>query len=344
MLQKLIEYVLSSSTIREFKTERGHRTRGSVNLWVNSPFGTGKSSIVNPIIGDKLGVLIQDFTMPGLIGTIKKDGTAIIGDVKLLPRTTGVLEEFQDVKHDTRKVLLSLMEDHRYTRTMGFEVIKAVDITADGFSFYADGTRLEIFTQASFLVFSMAYRSPTTLDLALLSRCVPMFLDAAKEEQRDLFVGGKRMTFRRKLIERTREELNNLTIVVPEVVRKDVAEMYDGSTISPEYLARAMWDFTRIAYIQARFEGVNEVDIDIIQDQEWLVHLQELGYAKRSLTKKAYEAYLFLTNQEDPLRTVEVAEHLGMSREYTSRVLSELVKRRLVDRREISKEVVYYVR
>ncbi|GAI03441.1 unnamed protein product, partial [marine sediment metagenome] len=62
---------------------------------------------------------------------------------------------------------------------------------------------------------------------------------------------------------------------------------------------------------------------------------QELGYAKRSLTKTAYEIYLFLLKQEDFMRTVEIAKTLKFSREYTSRMLSELVKKRLVHKREV---------
>lgn len=343
MFNKLIEYALSSSTIREFKTEKGHKTRGTVNLWVNSPYGTGKSSSVNPIIESKLGVIIQDYSMPGLIGTIKKDGIATIGDIRLLPNTTAILEEFQDVRRDARSVLLSLMEDHRYTRTMGFEILKAEHKITDGFGFIAEGTRIDIFVQCSFIVFSMSYRTPSTLDLALLSRCVPVFLDTAKEEQTNLFVKGQRLDIDYQKINKARDELKNMTIVVSKRTRTDITEMYDYSTLKPENLPRAMWDYVRIAYLEGYFTGVNEINIDIIESLEWLVKVQELGYAKRSLTKTAYEIYLYLHNQEDPLRAVEIADELKFSREYTSRMLSDLVKKKLINKREISKEVVYYV-
>lgn len=343
MLNKLIEYVLSSSTINEFHTEKKHKTRGTLNLWINSPYGTGKSSSVNPIVESKLGIIIQDYTMPGLIGTIKKDGLATMGDIRLLPNTTGILEEFQDVRMDSRKVLLSLMEDHRYTRTMGFEILKAEHVIRDGFGFVAEGTRIDIYVRASFIVFSMAYRTPSTLDLALLSRCIPVFLDTAKEEQTSLFVKGQKLNIGYDKVAKAREDLSNMSVAVSKKTRIDISEMYDYSTLKAENLTRAMWDYTRIAYLEGYFTGVNEINIDIIESISWLVRVQELGYAKRSLTKTAYEIYLFLLNQEEPMRSIKIADELKFSREYTSRMLSELIKKQLISKKEVSKEVVYYV-
>lgn len=343
MLNKLFEYVLSSATIKEFITEKGHKTRGTLNMWINSPYGTGKSSGINPIVESKLGVLIQDYSMPGLIGTIKKDGIATVGDIRLMPHTTALLEEFQDVRRESRAVLLSLMEDHRYTRTMGFEILKAEHIIEDGFGFIAEGTRISIYLQSSFIVFSMAYRTPTTLDLALLSRCVPVFLDTTKEEQTSLFVKGQKLNIDYETVKKTREELKNLSVVIPKDIREKIASKYDITRMKPENMTRAMWDYVRIAYLEAHTAGVNEITDETIDSTEWLVKIQELGYAKRSLTKTAYEIYLFLLKQEDFMRTIEIAKTLKFSREYTSRMLSELVKKRLVHKREVSKEVVYYV-
>jgi len=235
------------------------------------------------------------------------------------------------------------MEDHRYTRTMGFEILKPEHKIADGFGFVAEGTRIDIYLKASYIISSMAFKTSTTLDLALVSRCVPIYLDTAKEEQTDLFVDGKPIDIDYKLVKRTREELKDLSVIVPEKTRLDISEMYDYSKIAPENLTRAMWDYTRIAYIEGFRVGVNEINIEIIDSLRWLVNVQELGYAKRSLTKTAYEIYLFLLKQEEPKRAVEVAEELKFSREYTSRMLAELIKRQLIEKRVVSKEVVYYV-
>ena len=97
MFNKLLGYTLASASIREFRTEQGHKTRGTINLWVNSPYGTGKSSIMNSIVRQGLGVIIQDYSTPGLIGTIKRDGIAVIGSIRHLPNTTAILEEFQNL-------------------------------------------------------------------------------------------------------------------------------------------------------------------------------------------------------------------------------------------------------
>lgn len=341
MLNKLIEYVLSSATIREFKTEKGHKTRGTINLWLNKPYGIGLSSSVSHIVEDKLGVIIQDYSRPGLIGTIKKDGIAAIGDIRLLPNTTAILEEFQEAKREARSVMLSLIEDHRYTRTLGFEVLKPEHVITDGFGFVAEGTRIDIYLKASYIISSMAFKTSTTLDLALLSRCIPIYLDTSKEEQKSLFVEGKKIEIDVNKIRKRREELMDFSVIIPEKTRIDVSEMYDYSNIRAENMPRAMWDYVRVAYLESYNMGVNEINIDVIEALRWLVKIQELGFAKQSLTKTAYEIYLFLLKQEEPLKAIKIAKTLNFSREYTSRMLSELVKRRLVNKTEVSNEVVY---
>lgn len=312
-------------------------------MWINSPFGTGKTSSINPIVEAKLGVVLQDYSRAGLIGTVKKDGIATVGDVRMLPNTTAILEEFQEAKRDSRACLLSLMEDKRYIRTLGFEILKAEHIIESGFGFVAEGTRITIYLQASYLVFSMAYRTPTTLDLALLSRCIPVFLDTAKEEQFSLFTKGQKLDIDYKGIKRMREDLKDVSVIVPTKIRERIASKYKNSKIRAENMTRAMWDLTRIAYLESCVTGVNEITADVIDSVRWLVKIQELGYTKRSLTRTAYEIYLLLLKQNDMVRAVEIAKDLNLSREYTSRMLGELVKKQLIHRSEISNKVVYYV-
>lgn len=343
MLNKLIEYVLSSATVKELRTEKGHKTRGTINLWINSPYGTGKSSSITSMMGGELGVIVQDYSMPGLIGTIKKEGLAVVGDIKLLPNTTAFLEEFQNTTRDERGVMLSLMEDHTYTRTLGFEVLKPEHIVKDGFGFIAEGTRISIYLQASFVIFSMTYRTPTTLDTALLSRCIPLFLDTAKEEQTSLFVKGRELGIDPIKIKKTREELKGTSVIIPEEIRELIASKYTTAHIKAENMTRAMWDYARIAFLDSHQTGVNELTEDIIDNVEWLVRIQELGYAKRSLTRTAYEIFMYLVSKDDMVRAIEIGKKFKLSREYTSRQLSDLVKKRLINKASVSKKVVYWV-
>jgi len=343
MFNKLLGYTLASASIREFRTEQGHKTRGTINLWVNSPYGTGKSSIMNSIVRQGLGVIIQDYSTPGLIGTIKRDGIAVIGSIRHLPNTTAILEEFQNTTKDQRAVMLSLMEDQRYSRTLGFEILKPEHIIEDGFGFVAEGTSLEIHLRASFVVLSMTYQTPTALDRALLSRCVPVFLDTSVTEQTDLFIKGKELDINTSEIKRAREELKGTSVIIPEKTRETIAKKYQTAKIRPENLTRAMWDFARVAYIEAFVSGANEITKEIIDNIDWLVRVQELGYAKRTLTKTAYDIYLYLAREQREMTTTEISEALGLSREYTARLLTTLVKKNLLHRATVSKNIVYWV-
>ncbi len=342
-ISKIIKFVLMSATLGEFSTERKHKTRGAVNMWLNAPFGTGKTSLITPLAQEGLAVFVHDYTVAGLVGTIKRTGLATIGEIRNLADNTAILEEFQNTPKTSRAILLSLMEDHHYSRILGFEILKPECVEEEGFSFKAEGTRLSIQLRASFIVLSMSYRTPSTLEEALLSRCIPVFLDASVEEQTDLFVKGNSLSVKGSEIRKAREELKGVSVLVPTRVRERIAKKYRKSEIKPENLTRAMWDFTRVAFLTAYERGENEITKETIEETEWLIKVQEIGYAKRTLTKSAYEIYLMLANSDKPLTASEVAEKMKLSREHTSRILNELVKRKLAKKVQVSKKVCYFV-
>jgi len=342
-ITKLIKFVIMSSTLGEFQTERGHKTRGALNMWLNSPFGTGKTSLITPLAQEGLAVFVHDYTVAGLVGTIKRTGLATIGEIRNLADKTAILEEFQNTPKTSRTILLSLMEDHHYSRILGFEILKPECIEEEGFTFKAEGTRLSIQLRASFIVLSMSYHTPSMLENALLSRCIPVFLDTSVDEQADLFVKGHSVQVNAKDVKRAREELKGLSVTIPAKVREKIAKKYRKVEMKPEFLTRAMWDFVRVAFLTAYENGQNEITKETVEETEWLIEVQQLGYAKRTLTKSAYEIYLMLANSDKPLTASEVATKMNLSREHTSRILNNLVKQKLAKKAQVSKKVCYFV-
>ena len=342
-IAKLIKFVLMSATIHSFRTERGHETRGAINMWLNAPFGTGKTSLISPLAQEGLAVLIHDYTVAGLVGTIKRTGLVTIGEIRNLADNTAILEEFQNTPKTSRAILLALMEEHKYSRILGFEILKPENIEESGFCFRAEGTRLSIQLRASFIVLSMTYNTPSMLENALLSRCIPVFLDTSIDEQADLFVKGHSVQVNAKDVKRAREELKGLSVTIPARVRERIAKKYRKTQMKPEFLTRAMWDFVRVSYLTAYESGENEITKEAVEETEWLIEVQQLGYAKRTLTKTAYEIYLMLANSDKPLTASEVATKMNLSREHTSRILNELVKRKLAKKAQVSKKVCYFV-
>lgn len=343
MLTKLIKYALMSSTIKAFRTEKGFFTRGTINLWIVKPYGVGTTAIFKQLEKDGIGRIVRDYTVPGIIGTIKKDGTVVVGEVKKFVNTTVFIDEFQEIERKPRAVLLSLMEDHRYSRTLGYEISQPVTTTEDGFEVSGIGTTLDVFVRASYIVSTMRFKTGSVLELALLSRGIPIFLDISMEEQLKLYLNADKINIKSSDIEKAREELKNQIIFFPERFRERVANKYKEINIRPQNIVRAMWDYSRIAFLQSYEEGTNEITPEILDEVDWLIDVQRMGYAKLTLTRAAYEIFIYLFSEKKTVSSKKIAEQFGFSREYAVRMLDSLLKNKLISKTRVSKGVFYYV-
>ena len=155
--------------------------RGNIHVMLIKPFGTGKTRTIFDIDG----IEIEDAsttTMPGLIGTIHEDGTAVIGSVFKAAGKLLRIDEAQDISRRVKQALGSILEKpNRVTRVLGRPLSRPClegELPKDNPDTYAyitgSETTFTIMSRFSCICSSTTYQNNTQVDMAWNSRFIPI--------------------------------------------------------------------------------------------------------------------------------------------------------------------------
>jgi hypothetical protein len=158
-------------------SQRGYYdNRANLNAMIIAPFGTGKSSQILKINGAKI-VRGNDFTFPGLIGTISKNGELVLGACYRAGGKLLMLDETQSIPLNVKNAMNSLFEgDHNYVRNLGYNIIKRVTkgTQKSGARIVADSNELNVYSKFSCIASSMYVELNHPVKVAWYSRFIPI--------------------------------------------------------------------------------------------------------------------------------------------------------------------------
>jgi DNA-binding transcriptional ArsR family regulator len=345
VITKIIEYSIISARIGELYTASGFSTRGQINVLIVSSFGSGKSALFKAIEEAKLGVRCTDYTMPGIIGTIRSSGRIVRGFAVHARGSTLMIDEFQKFGKKERDALLSLMEDHFYRRPLGFNVDPPVEERDEFYVLRAKDNYYEIYSKLSFIIGSMYFRRKTVDDYALLSRCFPVVLTMTENDAFDLYLGKTRFRLGDNL-DRKREIIAHRDVFVSDEIQKLMAELYKesmkGFTLESGFIARGLWDLTRISAIESALKGYEEVVEEEVYNAIKFAPIQILGYGRGQLTVKQMDVYSVICNSPEGINPSSIMEQTGLPEATVMQTLKELTNMNLVEVVRVGKNTIYY--
>jgi len=173
-LRKMKKIIIQELADKEFML------RPQLHILLVSPFGTFKSSITKKLEKQYSNTIypIDDFTKPGLEGSIAKDGDYV---PPLLTRLGGkllIIDEWNNVDFFGQRALLGLLENQRVSRTIGFKVKTPYKHKNKYGYFIIKDNRIFGTMLFSCIAYAMEYpvREGSQKDKALLSRFTPLFI------------------------------------------------------------------------------------------------------------------------------------------------------------------------
>lgn len=345
VITKVIEYSIVSARMGDLFTETGYRTRGQLNVLIVSSFGSGKSALFKSIESEGLGLRLTDYSMPGLIGTIKSSGRVVKGFVVHARGKTLLIDEFQKFGKREKDALLSIMEDHFYRRPLGFNVDPPIEEGDEFYRLKAEENYFEIHSKLSFIVGCMYFRRKTVDDFALLSRCYPIVLTMSEDDAFDLFLGKTRFKLGKHL-ETKRDLLAHRDVFVSEKMQRLMSELYKdakrGFRIESGFITRGLWDLTRIAAIESAVKGYDEVQEEEVYNAIKFAPIQLLGYGRGQLTMKQMDVYSVICDNPDGVNPSKIREITGLPEATVMQALKELLKFKLVEVVRVGKNTIYF--
>jgi len=322
-------------------------TRLSINTLIVSPFGTGKSSFLSAVERAGYGVLTHEYTLPAIIGTIKKSGEIIEGFVIRSAGRVLLIDEFQKFGKREKEALLSIMEDHVYTRTLGYQIAPPVHREGDYYELHGEGNAFTVKVRNAFIIGSMYFKKRTIEDKALLSRSFPIVLKPTLDDAFSIITKGSSFKLPRDLDDWYERSIN-AEVEIPTTVAEHLAKKYrrevESEVIEVGFIVRGMMDIARISGIYTAINGRTEVTIDDVDRAMKFAPLQVAGYNLGSLTPASIEVYSIIASSPEGIRQKEVIKRSKYSPRQVKESLAELLGAKLIEQVKIGNKVFYFAK
>jgi len=291
-----------------------YATRCQLHALFIMPFGSGKGSLIVNNVAESVGqdncVTLTDFTEPGLLGTITKDGRYLDG-AAVLAAQRGLLlcDEIQKLSRRAREALLRLLEEQQYARGLGYSVPYPIIRDGDGYSVRVEKGLMSIEARFS-SVFAGLYISKRRLaDLALFSRFIPIIMQTDVEDAYELVKGKRRVRVKAKPVSIGDVEFPSYLRYVDRH-RAITARL--SFKADPGFYARNVLNVARIAASFAIRDGFAEVSDEHYERALNFVPLSLYNCVASTLTLTEYRV-LSVFYSRPGIPQARVAELLGLS-------------------------------
>lgn len=344
LIEDIIKYSVISSKAGYVITEDNFQTRLQINVLIVSPFGTGKSTLFNKLEKQGLGYVLNDYSLAGLIGTIKANGLLLPGFIKKCAGSTLMIDEFQKFDKTARDAILNIMEHHKYTRTLGFLLASTIQENTDYCKIYAEKNFFTIEAKLSYLIGSMYFKVRSIDDLALLSRCFPITLLTDEDQGFQLYLGKSVFNIPEKLIEQ-RDYIANKNVHIKDSHRQYLVNItkniFTKYRIEQGFITRALWDLTRIAGLNCLLEDREEINTDDIDLALNYIPLQIVGYSRSQLTPTQLRILDIIYSNKDGITATQISKIMKVSESAISHSISAILATGLVKTYKIGNTIVY---
>jgi len=192
IIDEVLEASVSSAQAEPMRLKQGDKdfvVRSQLHTMILASFGFGKSS---SLLALDNCVEVNDYSLPGIVGTISKDGDFVDGMASAACGKTLLVDEFHNLTSKSRNALLSLLEEQKYGRNLGYKVKHPIKKNKKFFKFYAKGNVYKIkYARFSCICSGLYMGRKKANDKAFLSRFMPIRISLDFDEAYDLSMGKK---------------------------------------------------------------------------------------------------------------------------------------------------------
>lgn len=122
IIEDVMEASLNSAKAKKLVLHQKNKrfeTRSQIHTMLVMPFGSGKTTSLIEAPKKKMSILTE-YTAPGMLGSISKDGRPILGEIVKCAGMCVGLDEIQKYTYTCRDALLNLLEQQFYNRNLGY--------------------------------------------------------------------------------------------------------------------------------------------------------------------------------------------------------------------------------
>jgi hypothetical protein len=307
--------------------------RAQLHVQLCLPFAGGKTTAIVALPKNRFHVLTE-YTLPGMCGTIGKDGRPVMGEVIKCAGKCAGLDEFQKYSLKCKEALLNLLEQQFYNRNLGYASMAGISKSTKYYSvsLKAGDNTMRITSRFSCLTTSMikpnvqaiarssAGLAEKTTEYAFMSRFVPINLNLNLQDMYKVIRGEP-------VFEISRVHEYGSTPVFEDYLKMtyEHEKIANGlpflDNFEPDkfgFVSRNCLDVARLAAFSSRGAG------SVTDWQKWLNYVPWMlwNYVSATLSLNEYKVLNWVVL--DDLEQSEMAKRLEVSESYVSKTVSLL--------------------
>ena len=325
IISEVLSACVSSAKAEPLKLDEGkhgmYRPRGQFHVMLLMPFGSGKSSGLIGVKGKEV-YNMGKANLPGIVGTIKKDGYYNPGAAELGAGKVWLHDECHNMTESGREAMLKLLEGEVASRNLGFKLRNKIKKNKKYFKLYANDGHMNV--QSSFSCVSsglFAHRKRMN-DFAFISRYFPLKIRLTLREAFEASRGKKIFDVKPDYYTETPvfedylkfvDAYENIVLLLKDSNRK----LYDFLSENYGYIRRNIVDFSRFFAWVSRGRG----SVDDWEKYLGYIPVSLYNYATSTLTLTEFEILDEFQRQETGK---EIASKVSVSENYVSDTLKKL--------------------
>lgn len=327
--------------INLYENNKIFKSRGNLNALMIAPFGTGKTSQICSINNVKIETA-RSVSMPGLIGTITRDGQYLIGSCFNAGGKLLLIDECQSLPHLVKDAMNQLLEPpHEFRRDIGFKSVMPVHKKTRYAWVRGEENWFKIRSKFSCIASGMRINLENDVDKAWYSRFIPMRLKVDLDYIEKL-VGGETI-FEVNALDfagdfEFKDYMKFRTYYFKKFRESRWMKIFNLKQDDYGFIARNTQDLARLAAFSAALDGTNEIELDhaIKMTDKWF-HQILYNILIGPLSDNEYKTIGLV----DSMSQDEIAAILGISQGEVSKIIDFLKAKGIItekDKPTIDKE------
>lgn len=323
IIEEVLSACISSARAEPMELKQGDKYRkihSQLHAMMLMPMGSGKSTIIENLPKKSI-VEVLDYTLPALLGTIKKSGEFVPGFITKVGGKTLVVDEFHSASKQSKKALLSLTEQQKASRSLGYNIMGNFSPKRTRFlKMSAKDNKMSIdYCRFSCMLAGIFAPRKRIDDKAFSSRFMHLSLSPTLEECYDISVGNRSFKVRYDPYDEAPvfEDYQKFVNCHYLSVRNLPPKMYAFLQQFPGFALRNILQFSRLFSWASRGNS-------IVDDWEKYIPFIPFSIYNMVTSTLTHSEYEILCMIQEGKNQHEIAMELNCSDAYVSKVKNHL--------------------
>lgn len=315
---------------------RYFKTRANTNVILALPLGSGKTTNLLQI-PEKMRVLVNDVTFPGMVGSITKNGDFVEGATLKAAGKVLLLDEFNKVPKDVKDAMNNLLEQREHPRNLGFMASRPFKKNTVFSRVHVDKGYISVKSKFSCIASTMYLkmkegRGASISDKAWFTRFIPVRFVPDIDYYKKLSIGQKALVIEphiRRVDEFVFKDYLKASDIFWKAYESNKAAVsyFQSNALERGATTRVLQDLVRLSAFIASLDNRTKVRLKDFETVMRFFPMMIMNIIQWDMTEHEYSV---VEGYNSGLTQTEISAKIGLTQSTVSYILSRMKEKGMI--------------